>query len=896
MPAYRFSWDTFDDRSVLAFAQSLGYSGDAEGARTFLRGHVKRPDDDFIHRTRDAIATVWLPQHLRVGLSIVRELWDRRAGGMGEMPTDAEGCGRYVLRCRNTSGLRAILCQRLISFGDADREDPEEFTDEFVPRFSTIVPKKQTLVQPRPYPHQEEAWRALDEHLRDPKAKGTFKGVLVMPTGAGKTQTAVHWLLRRHVDGGGRVLWLAHREELLRQAARTFHRFAALAPSREGLRVRLVSRGHCRFHQIDPADDIVLCSVQSLARGGAEATRLLQDPNLFVVVDEAHHAPAKSYRDAIEVLAASASHKLLGLTATPTRTAEKERPELSRLFGGRELFQVTAGELIAKELLARPIPSTVPTHVDAEEGMTGADFSHLVSWGEPSAEMLAALGRNEQRNAVITSHYLANREKYGKTLVFTTDVLGAAQLADAFREKGVPAEYVASYHPDAQAGQPFDNRAILDRYRDPRSGVDVLINVEMLTEGVDLPMTRTVFLARPTSSEVLLRQMIGRALRGPAAGGNAFAHIVAFEDQWREYRDYLSPMNLLSDYVESEAPATGVGTPLEQAETAANEPPVSWGEVIGVARAIRSTIADADADVFEAVPDGMFFLEVEQEGEVTSHVVHVYAHQRSCWDALIKALWSMAPEKLAALDRAAVDNEYFGDVEEPKPGLLDVARMIEAASRGAARPEYVALAGREHCNPRTLAALARDKDLRASEMNALVAERHVGLAKRIYPTLLEFRRAFDDAMREHENPGAASPPKGEVLFELPSNMRMRPGPHHNLDKLLEETLAQGSELLGRPLHRSGSIVWTDKPIKGWFGIAYFRGPKAGRIRINVVLNSPDVSAECVRFLLWHEFLHIHLAALHTEEFRRHERMWPNHATLDRELDALEEKFGIEYWR
>lgn len=48
MPAYRFSWDAFDDHSVLAFAQSIGFSGNTDGARTFLSGHVKHPDDDFI--------------------------------------------------------------------------------------------------------------------------------------------------------------------------------------------------------------------------------------------------------------------------------------------------------------------------------------------------------------------------------------------------------------------------------------------------------------------------------------------------------------------------------------------------------------------------------------------------------------------------------------------------------------------------------------------------------------------------------------------------------------------------------------------------------------------------------------------------------------------------------
>jgi hypothetical protein len=57
----------------------------------------------------------------------------------------------------------------------------------------------------------------------------------------------------------------------------------------------------------------------------------------------------------------------------------------------------------------------------------------------------------------------------------------------------------------------------------------------------------------------------------------------------------------------------------------------------------------------------------------------------------------------------------------------------------------------------------------------------------------------------------------------------------------------------------------------------------------------DVSMETVRFLLWHEYLHIYLKQLHTEEFRRHERMWPDHAACNRDLDALNERSGVPYW-
>lgn len=896
MPVYRFSWKQFDDRTVVALAQKIGFSGAIDGARAYLSDKVKRPDDDFIHKTRDVIAKVWLPQQqASVGMAVVRELFDMNIGPRGEMPSDAAGCAAYVLRCRNTSGLRKLLFHRLVSFGDVDRGN-EEVDDDFIPRFATIDPAKQTVVQPPPYPHQLEAWRALDKHLRNPQEAGIFKGILVMPTGSGKTHTAVHWLMQRHIESGGRVLWLAHREELLRQAARAFSGLAGLA--QRPLRMRIVSSRHCRFHQIDPADDIVCCSVHSLARADdKERARLLKDPRLFVVIDEAHHAPAKSYSDAIKVLEEAGPHKLLGLTATPTRTAEDERPELSRLFGKRVLHEVTAGELIARELLARPIPSSVQTKVDAEQKMTAEDFKHIVDFHEPSAEMLAALGRDERRNIVIASHYLANREKFGKTLVFATDVVGAAKLADAFRTRGVDAEYIASWRPDRNEAERVDNRTIMDRYRDRKSGLDVLINVEMLTEGVDLPMTRTVFLARPTSSEILLRQMIGRALRGPAAGGNKEAFIVSFEDHWRLYRDYLSPIQLLTEFITDPSPAPP-GTeesPAETVKVPLVSSPLAWDQVIAVGRAIRNQIGDVTADVFESVPHGMFTFDVEQEGQHTARVIHVYAHHRACWDALIMRLWSMPFADRAGVDSNAFDADFFGDVDPPSASLVDIASIIEAAKRGSDPPEYVPLEGRVQCDPTELARLAVGKDLRDSEIDKLLAERYSTLAKVIYPTLPDFSRAFDDAKRNIKNPGTARPPKGVVLFEPPPNNPLRPGPYHDLRVLLDETLVVGGELLGKPLHHDRTIEWTRRFIKGWYGMADFLGELRGRIRINVLLDSPDVSAETIRFLLWHEFLHVYLAALHTPEFRRHEEMWPDYVACNREMDSLNEKFGVQYW-
>jgi superfamily II DNA or RNA helicase len=894
MPAYRFSWEPFDDQTVLELARNIGFNGEASGARAHLLRQVARPNDDFVRRTKDALASAWLPRHGGIAKAIVRELFDMDIGRRGPMPEDADGCADYVKRCRNTSRLRDLLFRALISYGD--RGD-EGFDEDFVPSFGVVVPKKQTLDQRQPYGHQEEAWAKLDAHLREAGDDGDFKGVLVMPTGSGKTYTAARWLTKRWLDAGKRVLWLAHREELLAQAARAFVQCSALATTQDRLRIRQVSTRTCRFHQIDPEDHVICCSVHSLARAGDGAERLLHDPRLFVVIDEAHHAPAKSYRDAIELLQKAKSHRLLGLTATPTRTAEKERPELRKLFGGRILHQVSMSELIAKGILAHPRPTTVKTSVDAETEMTAEDREHLITFHEPSSGMLERLGRNESRNRTIVDEYAKNAAKYGKTLVFTTDVAAAAILTDAFRQASIQAQYLASYRPDLKEGERVDRREVLRTYADPRSGLDVLINVDMLTEGVDLPVTKTVFLARPTSSSILFRQMVGRALRGPQAGGNSDAHIVSFEDHWDTYFDYLSPVDWLAETLPSEeeppktpAEATPQGQPVEEA--------ISWDQVLSVARGIRAAISVSSADVFEAVPHGMYVLDYEAEDEAVRRVIHVYDHQRPSWTALLTHLRGLPKHLLAAANPSALDVEFFGDCEAPRASSLDVAILVERVQASDPFPEYVELAGRSASDPRELARHARERDLRRTEENALLAERYGAIARVLYPTMLEYRRAFDDAMRELEHPGAAKPPKGVPMFEPPPSTPLRPGPHHDLRKLMAETLRRGADLLGRQLPHSGEVDWSRRPIKGWFGKAWpTNNIGVGPIRVNSLLDSPDFLESTIRFLLWHEYLHLYLMETgHTDEFRKLERMWPGHDAGDKEMDSLNEKFGVQYWR
>ena len=145
-----------------------------------------------------------------------------------------------------------------------------------------------------PHDHQRATWDRLDSAFLDRKRSA---GMVVLPTGAGKTVTAAHWLLRHEIAHGGRVLWLAHRQSLLRQGFETFKKLANLAyPSKKSLDLIAVSSEFKRWSSVSREHDVVFASIQSsvMDQNRGFVKELLADARAgaTVVVDEAHHAVA----------------------------------------------------------------------------------------------------------------------------------------------------------------------------------------------------------------------------------------------------------------------------------------------------------------------------------------------------------------------------------------------------------------------------------------------------------------------------------------------------------------------------------------------------------------------------------------------------------------------------
>ncbi|MEH2230773.1 MAG: DEAD/DEAH box helicase, partial [Nostoc sp.] len=403
------------------------------------------------------------------------------------------------------------------------------------------------------YSHQNEAIKALNE-----TNKNAFEGLLVLPTGGGKTLTAVHWLLRNFINNKKKVLWIAHRHELLDQALETLqlNAYSSLLSNVSGFRYRIIS-GHPKHDRpvnIQKTDDIIIASKDSLNSG---LDHLLKNwvghlHEVLLVVDEAHHATAKTYRKLINAVKDDLSKrvhhnsfKMLGLTATPFRTDESEKGLLKLVFPNDIIFSEHLRTLVARGILAEPIFENLETKIEIKQKLTAQEIKAIDNFDRLPQDIAKRIAEDSKRNNQIVAHYKKNQERYKPLLVFAIDVIHAVALNKVFKDAGINSDFIVAAVKDLTTGTTIaakDNKEKIQKFRNGE--LEVLINVEILTEGTDLPNVQTVFLTRPTTSTILMTQMIGRALRGQKAGGTEKAYVVSFIDEWENKINWVNPEKL----------------------------------------------------------------------------------------------------------------------------------------------------------------------------------------------------------------------------------------------------------------------------------------------------------------------------------------------------------------
>lgn len=418
-----------------------------------------------------------------------------------------------------------------------------------------IIKKHPTEERITLYSHQQEAMAALDKA----NEKENFNGIVVIPTGGGKTMTAAYWLMKNAVNNHAKIIWIAHRNLLLEQAYYTLEKCATpeLMPDRENFSMKIVSGEHEAAASISRNDEVLLVSRQSLQKNANVLDPWLMDYSgtVYCVIDECHHSAARTYQKIYGYLAGICKNlKVIGLTATPFRTNEKEIGILQRIFYDDILYKTDLKILIHKDILAYPKLEQIHTKEKLGGNLSKEDISRINESDIMPENFVKEIAENTRRNHLIVQTYCKNRKKYGKCIVFAVDKVQAVALKGQFEEQGIKAETVIS--PNGRSAQLVlkdkDNVRKIEEFK--KGKLDILINVMILTEGADFPKAHTVFLTRPTVSKILMTQMVGRALRGPAAGGTVDAYIVSFIDDWQCKIAWESP-SYLEEFSDSELAA-----------------------------------------------------------------------------------------------------------------------------------------------------------------------------------------------------------------------------------------------------------------------------------------------------------------------------------------------------
>lgn len=395
-----------------------------------------------------------------------------------------------------------------------------------------LLANKNPLRRLKDYQHQ--VFTEVLEALEPPNARV----VMQMPTGAGKTRTAVE-VLSAFLDSGSskgqRVAWLAHSSELCDQASEAFEEvWAHYAP------FDLNKYRHWgQFSGIPPASEQKWIWFSSLQKAFSLSQRGQLPKADLVVIDEAHKVLAPTYSAAVLGTQAP-SGRILGLTATPGRALSDDQANraLADFFFGMKVgIRGGKGDPIGF-LRRKGVLSTLRREL--------LQTSSKVEWDwTPDAadipkDVLRKLGRDDLRSVQIAKVLARHVEEGRSCLLFATSVENSEFIVAALTFLGIRCAHVDGETPRS------DREAMIRDFRDRK--IQVLSNFGVLSTGFDAPKIDVVCIARPTTSVVLYSQMLGRGLRGPAIGGTESCILVDVRDNLVGLPDEESIYHFFDDY------------------------------------------------------------------------------------------------------------------------------------------------------------------------------------------------------------------------------------------------------------------------------------------------------------------------------------------------------------
>jgi DNA repair protein RadD len=322
--------------------------------------------------------------------------------------------------------------------------------------------------------YQQDAVDAVRVAMKN----GSRRTLLVSPTGSGKT-VCFAYITESAACKGNRVWILVHRQELVDQTSRTL--------SEIGVDHGIIAA----WHGIDLTRQVQIASIQTLAR---RLDVISSYPDM-IICDEAHHCPSDSW---MKILDKFSKSRVLGVTATPERLDGKG---LGIIFD-KLVRGPRTSELIERGFLSRPLYFAPPSSLD----MSGVKIR---AGDYDKKGMESAVNR-----PTIVGDAVAHYMKYcfgAPDLAFCASLHHAANVVEAFRDAGFASEIIDGTMQD------FQRRDKLSRLG--LGTLNILASVDLIGEGIDVPIVTALSGQRPTASLVLHRQHLGRTLRAVYAAG-----------------------------------------------------------------------------------------------------------------------------------------------------------------------------------------------------------------------------------------------------------------------------------------------------------------------------------------------------------------------------------------
>lgn len=368
------------------------------------------------------------------------------------------------------------------------------------------------------------------------------RGLLSLPTGAGKTRVVVEAVIQalNEKSRPELVIWIAQSDELCEQAVQAWSQaWRSIGPPG---RLRISRLWGATNDLVRPSDDthIVVCTYHSLGpRLDTPHYAWLRDA-VAVIIDEAHGSTSPAYTRILQGLGFSAQKQerhLVGLTATPFRGSgidEEETRWLANRYGQNRFDQ---GAMPDEDAYAYLQDFGILARVEQQmlEGgqlhLSDQELAHLRQFNElpPAAEQ--RLGDDDARNMALVDA-IVGMDRSWPVLLFATSVNHAQLMAALLSLKGIVSKAISG------ATDPGARRHYISEFKAGR--IRVLTNYGVLTTGFDAPAVRALVIARPVYSRGLYQQMIGRGLRGPKNGGKERCLIVNVADNLAQYGERLA--------------------------------------------------------------------------------------------------------------------------------------------------------------------------------------------------------------------------------------------------------------------------------------------------------------------------------------------------------------------